>query len=420
LPKRLECWLFSHSFSRSTIHDDIETVIQAAKELELSTKWQQVLALVLTLANFMNGTRNRQYGFKLNSLLKLNDTKSTDGSGTTLLHYLVSWIERDHAHLLDFDSELLNLAAASKVVMSSIREEMRKTKQGIEEIGNQLKSIDEYVHECQIQEQKRIRFEIQLVITDIMEGIVKQYTEESVDTVAQNDDNQEKHETPSNDDDHQVVIPDTNQERHETPSNDDTKKTENLTIDFTPPLTDRMEFDRKFATKMRSFYEQAVKEMKNIDDDMEEMLQLLSQISQLYNESENELSAEPDKFFSVIDQFLNMFRTALTAIREKRKQEEEKSIRRSRSAANLARKSEQTLEVPPQPQKKTEKPVLDSKRLIQDLTIRIEVSSPQDESEQTMSDKEQTDSLLTIPDGNNKIMKRSKSFDHLITRMENW
>lgn len=52
-------------------------------------------------------------GFKLNSLLKLEETKSKDKQ-TTLLHYLKTWIHEKAPELMDFAAELPHLDAAAK------------------------------------------------------------------------------------------------------------------------------------------------------------------------------------------------------------------------------------------------------------------------------------------------------------------
>lgn len=61
------------------------------------------------------GQRGGAYGFKLGSLLKMVDTKSTvSGRKHTLLHYLVELLEKRFPELLAFDKELSNVEDGSK------------------------------------------------------------------------------------------------------------------------------------------------------------------------------------------------------------------------------------------------------------------------------------------------------------------
>lgn len=54
-----------------------------------------MLELVLAFGNYMNrGQRGNAVGFKIGSLGKIHDTKSSVEKRTTLLHYLVDIVER--------------------------------------------------------------------------------------------------------------------------------------------------------------------------------------------------------------------------------------------------------------------------------------------------------------------------------------
>ena len=54
----------------------------------------QVLEVVLAFGNFMNrGNRGNASGFRLNSLNKMADTKSSTSRDINLLHYLIQTLE---------------------------------------------------------------------------------------------------------------------------------------------------------------------------------------------------------------------------------------------------------------------------------------------------------------------------------------
>lgn len=68
--------------------------MEASRETSRSRRLRKVLELVLALGNYMNrGARGNASGFRLASLNKLADTKSSQAKGTTLLHYLVEVLQ---------------------------------------------------------------------------------------------------------------------------------------------------------------------------------------------------------------------------------------------------------------------------------------------------------------------------------------
>lgn len=68
--------------------------MEASRETGRSRRLRRVLELVLALGNYMNrGARGNASGFRLASLNRLADTKSSQSKGTTLLHYLVEILQ---------------------------------------------------------------------------------------------------------------------------------------------------------------------------------------------------------------------------------------------------------------------------------------------------------------------------------------
>ncbi|XP_028079705.1 formin-like protein 3 [Camellia sinensis] len=74
------------------------------------------MQMILTLGNALNqGTaRGSVIGFKLDSLLKLFDTRARNNK-MTLMHYLCKLIAELMPELLDFDKDLVHLEVASMV-----------------------------------------------------------------------------------------------------------------------------------------------------------------------------------------------------------------------------------------------------------------------------------------------------------------
>jgi hypothetical protein len=65
---------------------DLQAHIAACKELQSSGTFQQVLAAVLAVGNFLNhgGRLGNAVGFRLKALNKLHDSRSLDGKSTML------------------------------------------------------------------------------------------------------------------------------------------------------------------------------------------------------------------------------------------------------------------------------------------------------------------------------------------------
>jgi hypothetical protein len=82
-------------------------VLEACEEVQKSKKFRGVLEVVLAVGNYINGGTHRgaAYGFKLDALTKLQDTKSTDNK-TNLLQYLATLIAQKHPDLLGFTKVL--------------------------------------------------------------------------------------------------------------------------------------------------------------------------------------------------------------------------------------------------------------------------------------------------------------------------
>ena len=73
----------------------LSAVFEASVQLHKSTKLRRVLEIVLAFGNYMNrGQRGNASGFKVVSLNKIGDTKSSIDRKVTLLHYLVAVLER--------------------------------------------------------------------------------------------------------------------------------------------------------------------------------------------------------------------------------------------------------------------------------------------------------------------------------------
>jgi hypothetical protein len=143
LKEKLEAWLFKLNFQKilGETQPDILTVVTAVNQLRESEKWKSLLQIILAIGNYLNGGTKKGgvYGFKIKSLNKLNDTRSTDNK-TTLLQYIVTFIEKDYPGLLNFKEELSSVEPASRVSFDGLDEEVKKLKVGLKQAESELET----------------------------------------------------------------------------------------------------------------------------------------------------------------------------------------------------------------------------------------------------------------------------------------
>lgn len=94
----------------------IVSVLEASKEVARSKKLKKLLEIILALGNYMNrGQRGNAVGFRISSLNRLTDTKSSSSKSTTLLHYLVDVLETKFKDVLKMEEDLPHVRSAAKV-----------------------------------------------------------------------------------------------------------------------------------------------------------------------------------------------------------------------------------------------------------------------------------------------------------------
>eukprot|EP01080_Neovahlkampfia_damariscottae_P008948 gene8948-897_t len=138
---RLSCWNFKIKFDQdvASIRPDIEAVVSAANEISESSILREFLSVILAIANFLNGKSPKKncYGFKLSSLSKLKETKSSNGK-TNLLQYIALFVSSKYPNLLKIQEDLPNLEAATRVALPEVMNEYRKIQSGIKELKKEI------------------------------------------------------------------------------------------------------------------------------------------------------------------------------------------------------------------------------------------------------------------------------------------
>ncbi|CAA6657444.1 unnamed protein product [Spirodela intermedia] len=117
----------------------LNTINSACEEVRNSIKLKEIMKKILFLGNTLNqGTaRGAAIGFRLDSLLKLTDTRATNNK-MTLMHYLCKVLASRSPNLLDFHVDLTSLEASSKIQLKPLAEEMQAITKGLEKVEIEL------------------------------------------------------------------------------------------------------------------------------------------------------------------------------------------------------------------------------------------------------------------------------------------
>ncbi|KAM4770700.1 disheveled-associated activator of morphogenesis 2 isoform 2-T4 [Rhinophrynus dorsalis] len=117
----------------------VEALLLACKELTRSKRLKQLLEVVLAFGNYMNkGQRGNALGFKVASLNKIADTKSSIDRNITLLHYLIMIFEKTYPDILNIQNELQHLSDAAKVNLGELEKEVNNIKNGLKAVESEL------------------------------------------------------------------------------------------------------------------------------------------------------------------------------------------------------------------------------------------------------------------------------------------
>lgn len=138
---KLRVFSFKIQFSSqiSEFKKSLNTVNSACEEVRKSFKLKEIMKKILFLGNTLNqGTaRGSAIGFKLDSLLKLSDTRASNNK-MTLMHYLCKGLASKSPGLLDFHLDLVSLEPATKIQLKSLAEEMQAIIKGLEKVKQEL------------------------------------------------------------------------------------------------------------------------------------------------------------------------------------------------------------------------------------------------------------------------------------------
>ncbi|KAL0838572.1 hypothetical protein ABMA28_016671 [Loxostege sticticalis] len=126
------------------ITPQIHAIISGSSSVKSSQKLRNVLEIILAFGNYLNSSkRGPAYGFKLQSLDTLMDTKSTD-KRISLLHYIVATIRQNFPELMNFDTELLYIDKAAQVSLENVLSDVCELERGMEAVRRELEARDSH------------------------------------------------------------------------------------------------------------------------------------------------------------------------------------------------------------------------------------------------------------------------------------
>ncbi|KAJ9107724.1 hypothetical protein QFC21_001184 [Naganishia friedmannii] len=140
LADRLKGMLYMINFEEtSTLMEGAVDLLQTAcDDLRNANKFKDLLNVILMMGNFMNGSNygGGAYGFKIGSINRLVDTKSSNG--LNLLHFLERTISQHFPDILEFRSELEKPAEAYRVSYEDISSGTKELQIGLAKIKRDL------------------------------------------------------------------------------------------------------------------------------------------------------------------------------------------------------------------------------------------------------------------------------------------
>ncbi|XP_069896697.1 formin-like protein 3 isoform X6 [Dipodomys merriami] len=123
----------------------LNAIIAASASVKSSQKLKQMLEIILALGNYMNSSkRGAVYGFKLQSLDLLLDTKSTDRK-MTLLHFIALTVKEKYPDLANFWHELHFVEKAAAVSLENVLLDVKELGRGMELIRRECSLHDNSV-----------------------------------------------------------------------------------------------------------------------------------------------------------------------------------------------------------------------------------------------------------------------------------
>lgn len=131
--QRLEIMVFMGNFSDVVqgLTPQLNALVSASFSVKNSTQLKKLLEIILAFGNYLNSAkRGAAYGFKLQSLDTLLDTKSTDRK-ITLLHYIAETVQEKFPDIDKFHTDLQYVEKAASTSIENLNMDINMLVNGI-------------------------------------------------------------------------------------------------------------------------------------------------------------------------------------------------------------------------------------------------------------------------------------------------
>jgi hypothetical protein len=163
--ERVDCMRLQHEFAQgyNYLHPALCLVKDAAQEIEDTEELCELLSIVLVTGNFINmgGYAGNAAGFKLDSLLKMDDTRANKPR-MTLTHYIVQVAQDAYPHVLDIEQKMPHVQKAARLSLDTLQSDMNDLKKSLSTITLSLEKASQDLQqhmqgfikesECQLQD----------------------------------------------------------------------------------------------------------------------------------------------------------------------------------------------------------------------------------------------------------------------------
>ncbi|EFC39016.1 FH2 domain-containing protein [Naegleria gruberi] len=139
---RVQSWDFKLKLGSriSAIRPKLDSMLNGCKELQASTKLHDILALILTIGNYINQhAPNKKlqniYGFKISSLEKMQTMKARDPK-QSMLQYLAQVCQDNFPELLTVSNDLSSVQTCTRLQLAPIDQDIKKLQEDTKKTKN--------------------------------------------------------------------------------------------------------------------------------------------------------------------------------------------------------------------------------------------------------------------------------------------
>jgi Formin Homology 2 Domain len=127
------------------VRGNFRLLTQVCRQVMASVKLQDLLGMVLRIGNVMNeGTRTGgAAGFRFDSLLRLTQTKTSDGKITVLDYLVTVFVAKGERDTLDLASDLPDCHKASRLLISDMTNEVKLLQESLEQCKSELEDLEQ-------------------------------------------------------------------------------------------------------------------------------------------------------------------------------------------------------------------------------------------------------------------------------------